>query len=178
MLVALWCSANSISTASAQPSQAKNIVHTPIKSVQLPPPGTPMVINFDLSRIDGVIARERLLVIRDGKLLDVPLVEGPVEGRDTLSHNAELHAPLVELKYQAVITLADGKTFSSPYYTLRRSCVPNISLASIDDPADSSVSERLQRYVIQSRDLERDLTQYENAISLLESLVGQMKEGQ
>jgi hypothetical protein len=160
----------------AESSQAKEIIHTPIKSTQIPAPGTPMTIIIDLSQFRGVIARERLLVIRDGKLLDVPLLEGVAEGHDSLTHNATIHAPLVELKYQVLITLADGNTVSSPSYTLRRGCVPNIALASIDDPSDSSVSERLKRYVQQSRDLERDLTQYENAITLLESLVGEVKE--
>jgi len=157
---------------------AKQIQHTPIKSSQLPPPGTAMTITIDLSQFRGVIARERLLVIRDGKLLDVPLLEGVAEGHDSLTHNGTIQAPLVEVKYQALITLADGSTISSPSYTLRRACVPNIALASIEDPSDSSISDRLKRYVQQSRDLERDLTQYENAIALLESLVGNMKEDQ
>ena len=162
----------------AENSLVKQIQHTPIKSSQLPAPGTPMTISLDLSEFRGVIARERLLVVRDGKLLDVPLLEGVADGHDSLTHNGIINAPLVELKYQAVITLADGNTVSSPSYTLRRACVPNITLASIEDPADTSISERLKRYVQQSRDLEKDLSQYENAITLLESLVGQMKEEQ
>ena len=152
------------------------IHHAPIKSAELPDPGTPMVLSFDLSDISGVIARERLFVVRDGKLLDANLLEGPVEGSDELSHNATIHAPLVELKYWAVVTLSDGSVITSPSFTLRRSCVPNLALASIDDPENSNIQARLERYVRQSTNLERDLAQYEQAISLLESLVSQMSE--
>ena len=149
-----------------------------MKSAELPSPGTPMVLSFDISAVPGVIARERLLVIRDGKLLDATLVEGPTEGSDELSHNATIHAPLVELKYRALITTSDGKVVTSPSYTLRRPCVPNLALSSIEDPPGSAIQERLARYLEQAQHLEKDLAQYEEALSLLESLVGQMKEEQ
>lgn len=162
-------------------AQAKNkpgLRHTPMRSSELPPPGSSFVLSFELPPGEKVVARERLLVVRDGRLLDISLVEGVAPGRDTLSQNATVHAPLVELKYQAVITYASGEVISSPQYTLRRSCIPNIALSSIEDPSNSSVQDRLVRYIQQSRDLERDLTQYEEAIVLLESLVGKMKEGE
>lgn len=162
----------------AQKNQKPVIRHAPIKSTELPEPGTPMVLSFDLRELSGVIAKERLLVVRDGKLLDVSLKEGINPETDELGHIATIHAPLVELKYWALVTLSNGNVISSPPQTLRRSCVPNIALSTIDDPSDSTLSERLTRYVQQSRDLERDLAQYEHAIGLLESLVGQMKEGE
>jgi hypothetical protein len=152
------------------------IGHTPLRSNQLPEPGTAITLSFIPDALPGVIARERLLVIRDGKMLDVPLVEGPIEGKDQLAHNAIVHAPLAELSYQALITLADGTVVTSPRYTLKRNCLPNIALATLDDPQESSVKERLERYVIQARELERELTQYDIAIGLVESLLGQMKE--
>lgn len=163
--------------ASAEAKGKSGIRHVPMRSAELPPPGSPILLIFDLPPGERVIARERLLVVRDGRLLDATLIEGAAPDRDTLSHNVEINSPLVELKYQAIITYTDGEVLTSPQYTLRRPCVPNITLSSIDDPGDSSVQERLKRYVQQSRDLERDLSQYENAIELLESLVGKMKEG-
>lgn len=159
-------------------AEAKSAIrHRPISSAQLPPPGSKMILSFDLSSIDGVIARERLFVVRDGKLLDASLLEGAVEGRDSLTHNAIINAPLIELKYWAVVTLADGEIITSPSFTLRRPCIPNIALSSIEDPGDTELQERLTRYIQQSHDLERDLSQYEQVIELLESLVGKMKEG-
>ena len=143
----------------------------------MPAPGSVMTLSFDFSGISGVISRERLFVIRDGKLLDATLLEGPVEGAEQLAHNAVVNAPLIELTYWAAVTLTDGTIVTSPHYTLRRSCVPNIALSPIDDPENSSVQERLARYVQQSKDLEKDLAQYEQALELIETLVGQMKEG-
>lgn len=163
--------------ARAEKKEKPSIRHKPMRSEELPPPGAPMVMVFDLPYADRVIARERLVVIRDGKLLDATLIEGAAPGRDTLSHNVVINAPLVELKYQAVVSYADGEVLSSPQYTLRRPCIPNIALSSIEDPGDSSIQERLTRYVQQSRDLEHDLSQYEQAIELLDALVGKMKEG-
>ncbi len=171
----LGCAAILSAPAFAEKNKAA-IHHSPIKSAELPDPGTPMILSFDLSDISGVVARERLFVVRDGKLLDANLLEGPVEGSDELSHNATIHAPLVELKYWAVITMSDGAIITSPSYTLRRSCLPNLALASIDDPENSNIQDRLERYVRQSTSLERDLAQYEQAIALLESLVSQMSE--
>jgi hypothetical protein len=167
-----------VNTANAQKNEKAVIQHVPIKSAQLPEPGMPMTLSFNLSDLSGVISKERLMVVRDGKLMDVTLVEGAVPGTDKLGHNAVINAPLVELKYWAVITLTNGNIISSPSYTLRRSCIPNIALSPVDDPENSSLQERIARYVQQSKDLERDLSQYEIAISLLESLVGQMKEGE
>ena len=164
--------------ANAQNINSAAIRHTPPKNSQIPLPGVPIILSFDLSGISGVISRERLFVVRDGKLLDATLLEGPVEGAEQLAHNAVVHAPLVELTYWAAVTLADGSIVTSPHFTLRRSCVPNIALAPIDDPENSSIQERLTRYVQQSKDLEKDLAQYEQALELIESLVGQMKEGE
>lgn len=175
-LLSLGISSSSAYAEKKDEKEKQLILHSPLKSAELPSPGTPFVLSFDLSRIEGVIARERLLVIRDGKLLDATLIEGPTEGSEELSHNATIHAPLVELKYRALITTADGKIITSPSYTLRRSCIPNLALSSIDDPAGAPLQERLARYLGQARHLEKDLAQYDEALSLLESLVGQMKE--
>lgn len=157
--------------------ESSPLLHIPVRSKDLPAPGAAMKLSFRLKNQNLAVARARAVVVRDGKLFDLGMKEAAINDQGAIGYLATMYAPLVELKYQFLITTRDGEVISSPLFAARRSCVPDITLAEIGTDTTADVQTRLERLVSDARSIEKDLKAYDSAATVLDDLISMMEEG-
>jgi hypothetical protein len=151
------------------------INHSPPSAAELPAPGQPIKLTFQLSGTKNFELRVRALVNRDGKFLDVPFPAGSVDLKDSPTFTTTIHAPLQSIGYQFLVYTPDGSVVSSKQYSIQRKCRPNIELTQVPDPLGddpyllSTVAEGLEKEVRSYRTVERLLQDLTSRFSELEN---------
>lgn len=152
----------------AAESNDATIRHQPWQASKIPAPGLPLELSVNLYKLRQPGMRLIALIVRDGKILNVPLSDPSLSDLDNLVYKLQVPSPLYELNYQFFLYLPDGGVKASERFRLRRECLPNIDFASIKlDAADSDKIDRAKELAKLSDRLEGDLQRYEEALKLL-----------
>lgn len=150
------------------------ILHSPLKSGELPRPGEPFDITVYLKNTRDFESKLKTIVIRDGELMELPQIEGMLDINDTPKYSHTFYAPKYEISYQFILQTKDGLV-SSPRYQIKRSCVPSTELTKAPDKKDSNEFLSL---VTASQGLDRDIKGYNitlNVLTSLQKILGEKK---
>src|SRR5688572_27740880 len=74
-------------------AQEVSLVHQPYTADQLPFPGAPMTLSVLVNGTRDSQNLVRAILVRDGRLMDVPLQEINQDDQDRLVYSAQIHAP-------------------------------------------------------------------------------------
>lgn len=153
--------------ASAQ-SGENPIRHQPWQAAKIPAPGLPLELSVNIAKLRQPGMRLSALIVRDGKIMNVPLSDPSLSDLDNLVYKLEVPSPLYELNYQFFLYLPDGGVKASERFRLRRECLPNIDFSSIKlDANEPEKIDRAKELAKLSDRLEGDLQRYEEALKLL-----------
>ena len=142
----------------------------------LPMPGTPFIIKAVLSNTKDTERRMRAFIVRDGRVSDVAPLKAYLDENDQPTYEIQMHAPLAELSYQLVLYNPDGSFSVSRRISVRRPCVPYIDLSKIKLEPKSQGEARLETLIKLSRGLEREVSNYDVALKILEDLNERLKQ--
>lgn len=143
----------------------------------LPLPGTPFTVKVKLGNTRDTERRLRAIVVRDGRLADVPPMKAAyLDEYDQPTYELQIFSPLAELSYQFVLYNPDGTFSTTPRHTVRRQCVPFIDIEKITLEPKSQGEARLDALVKLSRGLEREVAAYDTAVKLLQSMSEKFKQ--
>jgi len=148
------------------------LIHVPPKPEAFPYPGQTMNLVVRLNNTRNTGQKMRLLLVKDGRLMNIPPQEGFLNEHDQPTYEIPVPAPIAEMVYQFILPNPDGSTLISPRYSIRRNCIPNIDLAGTEPAAEVQGIERLQNLVNQAKDLENDLATYDRIAKVLEQIKG------
>ena len=152
----------------AAQSNESPIRHQPWQASKIPAPGLPLTLSVNLAKLRQPGMRLTALVVRDGKIMNVPLSDPSLSDLDNLVYKLQIPSPLYELNYQFFLYLPDGGVKASERFRLRRECLPSIDYASIKlDSSDPQKIDRAKELAKLSDRLEGDLQRYEEALKLL-----------
>jgi len=91
---------------------------------------------------------------------------------DEATFDFSVYSPLAELNYYFVYYPAKGEAPQvSRRFSLRRNCLPDISLTHIinqEESAKIGAQERMQALLDESKNLEKDLSNFESIVKQLE----------
>lgn len=142
----------------------------------LPLPGAPIIVKAKLSNTKDTERRLRALVVRDGKLSDVAPLKSYLDEYDQPTYEMQFFSPLAELSYQFVLYNPDGSFSTTPRLSVRRNCIPFIDLNKIKLEPKSQGEARLEALVKLSRGLEREISTYDVALKIIDSLNEKFKQ--
>jgi len=150
------------------------LVHTAPKSSELPFPGKPLNLTVRIENSRSFDLRIRALVVRDGVLQDVPVGNPMYDKSDKVIYSGTIPSPLESLSYQFILYGADGKVSSTSRYSISRSCIPDVSLTSLEvDPLQGT--NPIETNINRAEGLKRDIQEYEEAVALIDALQGALK---
>ena len=153
------------------------IRHQQWQASKIPAPGLPLSLSVNIAKLRQPGMRLSALIVRDGKIMNMPLSDPSLSDLDNLVYKLEVPSPLYELNYQFFLYLPDGGVKSSERFRLRRECVPNIDFSSIKlDPSDTQKIDRAKELAKLSDRLEGDLQRYEAALKLLNQTKQMLEE--
>jgi hypothetical protein len=150
--------------------------HTPPYGTDLPFPGKLMSLEAKLLNTKQTNRKLRVLIVRDGRLLDLSTDGALLNERDIPTYKFTIYSPLAEISYQFILYNPDGTVTTSRRYSVRRDCLPNVELTGVKPDSELSADEKIAALAHQSRGLDRDLEAYERALGLLEELRTIIKE--
>lgn len=145
-------------------------LHEPPKEDALPYPGQSMTISAGLSNTRETRHPLKAVISRDGRFMEVPAKEAYLDKFDRPIYEISFPAPVAEVSYQLFVVAGEEDVLASPRYIVRRSCIPQVSLATGEVPSSVQGTERLQKLIEESRALENDLKGYEESLELIEEL--------
>ena len=151
-----------------------SISHISPKPDELPYPGQKFKIRVQLKGTKETERQLRIIFIKDGSLIDMSSFNAELNEHDVPTYEISLHAPLAEMVYQFMLYNPDGSALSSPRYSVRRNCIPNVELAQGEVKPEIVGVERLQKLVNEAKHLEQDLAGYEQVLNLLDGLQKQL----
>jgi hypothetical protein len=152
------------------------IVHRAIAGSDLPDPGVPMIIKFQLSNTKELERTVRALVVKDGRLIEVPLLKSYLNEKDHPTYEFQLDAPLAELDYQFVAYDGQGGAIQSDRYAIKRDCLPNVTITDLSIDPNTTPDEQLKLLFDRSVKLSDEIEQYEHAVKNLTELQKLLKE--
>lgn len=155
---------------SADPARTISIVHTVPSPQELPYPGQPITLMARLTNTRETGRPLRVALVKDGKFLDLDAKEAYLDENDRPTYKAVIPAPIGDMSYQFILYAPDGTALISSRYQVRRNCLPNISLAEGEVPADVRGVERLRRLYLESEALKNDLIGYEQVLKVVAEL--------
>ena len=135
-----------------------------------------MLLVAELQQTRDVDRDVRLLLVRDGRLIDVPLSRSDLTERDHPVYEFQFLAPIAEISYQFFLSDPSGNAVSTPRYTLRRKCVASTQLTDPAVNADAEQSQKIAEFMAKSESLEQEIKQYEGATQALVELERLLKE--
>lgn len=165
-----------VSHSFADSKSAMTIAHKELTSADLPDPEVPMVIRFSLSNTRELERTVRALIVKDGRLIEIPLLKSYLNQRDWPTYEFQLNAPLVELNYQFVAYDGRGGAIVSNRYSVRRACLPALQLTDISNDPTKNPDEQLKILFDRSVRLSEEIEQYEQSLKTLDSLQKLLKE--
>jgi hypothetical protein len=140
-------------------------------------PGTPFTVKVKLGNTRDTERRLRAIVVRDGRLADVPPLKAAyLDEYDQPTYELQIFSPLAELSYQFVLYNPDGTFSTTPRHTVRRQCIPFIDIEQITLEPKSQGEARLDALVKLSRGLEREVAAYDTAVKLLQGMSERFKQ--
>jgi hypothetical protein len=145
-------------------------LHEPPKEEALPYPGQTMKISAGLSNTRETRHPLKAFISRDGRFMEVPAKEAYLDKFDRPIYEISFPAPVAEVSYQLFVVAGEEDVLASPRYIVRRSCIPQVALATGEVPSSVQGTERLQKLIEESRALENDLKGYEESLELIEEL--------
>jgi hypothetical protein len=145
-------------------SKEVTVKHIPPRAQDIPAPGAPLKLGFQLTNTREITQLVTALVTVDGQLMSVLGSEGYLNEYDNPAFEITTIAPLAEITYQLVVRGQDGSIVTSKRYAVRRSCLPSIELTSIAIPETVQGREKLSAIIERTKGLERDLGLLEQAL--------------
>ena len=161
------------SSANAEkPKQQEQIslLHTPKKAEELPHPGQDITLIAKLTGTRDTSLKLAAALVKDGRFMQVNATEAYLNEYDQPTYEITFPAPVAEMSYQLVIFSPDGTASMSPRYVVRRTCLPNVQLASPEIAEHLQGFKLLERLFSESVNLEHDLAGYERAMTLVDEL--------
>lgn len=140
------------------------------ESADLPFPGHPLKLSVRVLGTKNPQYTMRLLIVRDGRLIEQILDNVIVDDAGHLVYSAETNAPLAEITYQFILSGAPAVLAASPRVALRRPCIPDIRPIDTDLDPNLDLGAKLKALLQQSRALEAEVKNYEVAAKLIEEL--------
>lgn len=174
VLALLWATAGH-----AQPAPSTLPVELYAEQIglhELPAPGAAFIVKVKLTNTRETERRMRALVVRDGRVTDVPPLKAYLDEYDMPTYEVQMHAPFAELSYQFVLYNPDGTFSHTPRFTVRRPCIPFVDPDSIKLEPKNQGEARLESLVRLARSLESEVLSYDVAIKILEELSSRFKQ--
>lgn len=156
--------------AIAQDKRTASLIHQPIPVEALPFPGSAMTLSVTMLNSRDSQLTVRGYIVRDGKLMSLPLSDYSVDDLDRIVYSATINAPLAELNYYFVLLGPNGVVSTSERYSLRRPCLPAVDTIDLKIPANTPAKTRLKLLQQQATGLQDELQNYETTVKLLEEL--------
>jgi hypothetical protein len=150
--------------------KAVEIVHIAPTPKQLPAPGELMSLNVSLKNTKDSERKLRAFVVRDGQMLDLTIPSGQYNQQEEPYYEVPLYAPEGELLYLFMLYNPDGSITRSDRYYVRRSCLPDTTLALGKIDKTLKPDAQLVELVAQAERLKRDIKSYETVLLLLKDL--------
>lgn len=135
-----------------------------------------MVLSAELQHTRDVDRGVRLLLVRDGRVVDVPILRSYLNEKDRPTYEYKLLAPLAEISYQFFLADASGSAVTTPRYTVRRKCLPSLKLTSTKSDGDSEQGQKAAALAAKAEALDQEIKQYDSAIAALDELEKLLKE--
>lgn len=137
--------------------------HTPPKLEQLPRPGLPMTLAVTMNKeVLSYGVKVRAIITRDGSLFEVQNTEPKVNSLEKVVFQVEIPSPLVDVNYQFIFTDKVGNAVATKRYSIRRNCMPDISLSkTIANSKDSVTKDDLAQLKATSDKLNDEIQLYE-----------------
>lgn len=160
----------------AKPDKSKKgeltIVHTAPRASELSDPGRDLKLSFSVKGLRKLDLRTKLWLVSDGRMIDAPLQRSYIDEYDRAAFEFATFAPLAEISYQFLIYPEADSAQASQRYSVRRSCLPQVNLTADVPPAgdDTKAEQRMLQLLDQAKGLEKDLSDFERAVGLLQEI--------
>lgn len=153
----------------ADSAPAIKVLSAAIKPEQLPDPGVPMIIKARVINSKALDRTVRAMIVRDGRLVEVPMIKSYLNENDLATFEFPVTAPLAELTYKFIAYDNERPAFVSPEYIVRRPCLPAL------EPTDPRVTsenpdEQIMESFAKTSALGVEIERYEHARRHLEDL--------
>ncbi len=168
ILIASLCS---VSLAYA--SNEIQLSHESISAKDLPAPGAKMSLGVRIVNSSNTKLTVRALLVRDGRLMDVPASKISFNEQDELIYTAEFNAPLSELNYRFVLLQNKDTAITTKRFTVQRDCTPSVELTDVAIGKNTPAHKLVQI----NRGLEHDLASYDTALALVKELEHSVNKG-
>jgi hypothetical protein len=163
-------------SVNAYAGETFEFIHKPQLGDTLPPPGERFPLSVVVQGTRRIDLAVRALIVRDGKLMETPLV-GTLDEQDRAIYSTEIHVPLAEVSYQFILYPPNnGTPLLSKRFVLRRRCIPNITLTDLTPTAATAEEDPAQTALQRARDLERDLNQLDAVVQILGDIQAVLQE--
>jgi len=175
----------SVAIVSALPASAQDqpaarptlsVRHRPAPITAVPIPGALMPITVELFNSKDIEAKIRLVGARDGRFLDIAFPMGMLNKQDNAEFTVQVPAPLAAMTYQFIVHQPDGSLTASARYMLKRPCIQNFKVEIAPDDPNARVKQELATLIAKSKSLERETTNLEASLKLLEDLSANLKK--
>jgi hypothetical protein len=160
----------------AAPEKAPSFKHIPPRVQDLPAPGSPMKLSFQLINTREITQLVTALVTVDGRLMNVLGSDGYLNEYDNPTFEIATNSPVSDIAYQFVVRGQDGSIATSQRYAVRRSCLPTIDLTSVAIPETVQGRERLSAIIDKTKGLERDLGMLDQTLRAATTLKGMLDD--
>lgn len=151
------------------PAPSIKLLATEISPSELPDPGVPMVIKARLTNTRTLKYVVRAMIVRDGRLAEVPTLKSYLNEKDLPTYEFQLSAPLAELTYRFIAYQDGGPTIASPQYAVRRKCLPSLELTEPTIQSEEP-TQQLRETFLKASSLAEEIEGYEHARLQLEEL--------
>ena len=147
-----------------------SVLNQPPDPKDLPLPGQPVEVVFQLLDAWDVIKGVRILAVVDGRLMEIPIKNSYLNKHDQPEYIVQIPAPLSQLSYQILVPDGNGDYSWSRRFFVRRSCLPVTDLIDLD--ADWRVNGQglVRACSERASALERELFAFERSLDLVREL--------
>jgi hypothetical protein len=153
----------------ADSAPAIKVLSWSIKPEELPAPGAPMILKARVTNSKALDRIVRAMIVRDGRLVEVPMIKSYLNEDDLATFEFQVTAPLAELTYKFVAYDNERPAFASPQYVVRRRCMPALELTDPRISSESPDSQIVETFTKASA-LGDEIEHYENARKHLDAL--------
>ena len=174
--VAICCAIGGIETCRAD-SAAQVIYHHTPTGTEIPNPGAVMTLKFEVTDSRDLERPVRLMLVRDGRMIEIPLSQSYLDERDHPTFEFQVNAPIADIYYQLyVYDKKGGNPIVSSPYGFRRPCLPQIDLVDAKlDPKLAPIDQVRNSYA-QSQVLGQEVEEYQKALHTLQDLQELLKD--
>lgn len=146
------------------------ILHSPLKSNDIPPVGSLMRIQFTLTNTVDIESKIRLVGSKDGRFIDLAFPQGALNSGDRPVFSVEIPSPVAVMTYQFILHQKDGSLSTTPKYTVKRDCIQNFQVDVPDDGSTTTFRREMASLVAKAHSLDRDNKSLESSLKLVEQM--------